>query len=166
MTPNTDSVDLLQRLSSGIRPGGADAAPRPLSGGGEINFADLLAKAAGGQISSGLTVNVAQNAGVELNADQLARMSVAADKAQAAGAARAVVLIDGQALTLDVATRTISGKADLSPGAALSNIDAVIVAPASGGGKPGPQASPGGPFATLTPAPNASLLDALAPKKP
>jgi len=146
---------LLQKLASGIRPAGPERAVTPalreVAGPG---FAELLAKAGQGEITSGLPVTIARNAGVELSAEQLARVGVAADRAQAAGADRAIVLIDGAALKLDVATRTISGPADLAPGAVHGDIDALVVAagPATAAAGPVPPGAGG-----------ATLLKALAP---
>lgn len=124
----TDGPNLLQKLASGVRPAGPERPARSLLESAGNSFADLLAKATDGQISSGLPVSIAQGAGVDLSAEQLARVGSAADRAQAAGADRAIVLIDGSALKLDVATRTITGPADLSPGATHGDIGALVIA--------------------------------------
>ncbi|MCC6676955.1 MAG: hypothetical protein IT436_07415 [Phycisphaerales bacterium] len=148
----SDGPNLLQKLGSGVRPVGAERPARSLLGAAGQSFAELLGKAADGQITSGLPVTVAKGAGVNLSADQLVRIGSAADRAQAAGADRAVVLIDGAALKLDVATRTITGPADLSPGATHGDIDALVVAAA------GPSGA-----AQLANEPAGGLLKALAP---
>lgn len=127
----SDVPNLLQKLGSGVRPAGTERPPRSLLGAVGQSFAELLGKAADGQITSGLPVTVAKGAGVNLSAEQLVRIGSAADRAHAAGADRAVVLIDGAALKLDVATRTITGPADLSPGATHGDIDALVVAAGS-----------------------------------
>ena len=103
------AANLLQKLGSGIRPAGPEAHPPAPPGPDGPGFADLLAKARDGNLASGLPVTIAKGAGVELNAEQLSRVGAAADRAQAAGADRAVVLIDGAAVKLDVATRNITG---------------------------------------------------------
>ncbi len=130
-------LDLLRRLSPTTSSTPAVNPPRAsgaVSGAGELDFAQLLSKAQAGQLSSGMTVRVSPHAGVELNPMQLARLSIAADRAEAQGATRAVALIDGQALQIDVATRTVLGKADLSGAGTITNIDSVIVVPNEGDG--------------------------------
>ena len=123
----TLGIDLLRRLASGLNPAGAEKPAKGLGGAdpAALSFAEMLAKADKGEIASGLPVTIAKDAGVELTDDQLARVAIAADRAQAAGADRAVVIIDNLAVKLDVATRTISGKADLAPGSTLADIHAV-----------------------------------------
>src|SRR5689334_705012 len=109
----TTATDLLRQLGSGVRPVAPAASPpagatalKP----GQVEsagFADLLAAAKGGNVQTGLNISIAPNANVTLTPEQLARLSSAADRAQAAGLHDALVLIDGQALKLDVFTRTI-----------------------------------------------------------
>ena len=91
----------------------------------------MLDQAKAGDIESGLPIVVGRNAGLTLSESQLQRLAQAADRAEAEGATRAIVLIDGMALTMDVAIRTITGKADLTATGVVSGADAVItVAPA------------------------------------
>ena len=126
----TGAVGLLKLLASGAAALTRSAGrPAPKAEGG---FASLLDRARSGSLSSGLGVTVDELAGVELTPEQLARLADAADRAQAQGAQRALVLIDGQALTLDVAVREITGKADFSPGKVLTGIDAVVHVPPAG----------------------------------
>lgn len=127
-------LDLLRRLNPVSHASGASpVSPRPSAGAtsaaGQLDFAQLLTKAQAGELTSGLTVHTSPHAGVELSPMQLARLSVAADRAEAQGATQAVALIDGQAVHLDVPTRTVLGKADMSSGKTITNIDAVIVVP-------------------------------------
>lgn len=150
----TSGPSLLQKLASGVRPEGAERPARGLLSTSGPDFAELLAKAGEGQIISGLPVTIAKGAGVELNVEQLMRVGAAADRAQAAGADRAVVLIDGSALKLDVATRTITGPADLSPGSTHGDIGALVVAAA------------GASAANRAADPSSQLLKALAPAGP
>lgn len=127
----TTSTDLLRSLGSGVRPAGTkvESGAAAIEG---LRFQDLLDKANSGEIGSGVPVRIAGNAGVKLTDSQLQRLSAAADKAEAQGAARAVVLIDGMALTLDVPVRTVTGMADTGSTGVLAGIDAVItVAPES-----------------------------------
>lgn len=97
------------------------------------SFGDLLRAAEEGQISSGAPVTIAKSAGVSLSSAQLGKLATAADRAQAAGADRALVLMDGMAMQLDVATRTITGLAKVAPGTklpqVLTGVDTVITVP-------------------------------------
>jgi hypothetical protein len=77
-------------------------------------------------------VTAAEGVDIKLSDEQWGRLSKAADAAQAQGATRALVLLDGEAFTLDVTTRQVLGKANLASGRATTGIDAVIQAPAAG----------------------------------
>jgi hypothetical protein len=127
---NTDATNLLKSLAAGARIGAVGSAAAGGVGGvtGEVEsgqFADLLRRAQAGELNSSRPVTVANDAGVKLSDDQLARISLAADRAEVAGVRTALVLIDSQAFRLDVANRTILGKADLSSGV-LGGIDGFI----------------------------------------
>lgn len=74
-----------------------------------------------------LPVKVGRGVEVELNAEQLARLAEAADRAEAEGVSSAVVMIDGLALELDVTMRTVRGVVDESAGI-KTGIDAVVYA--------------------------------------
>jgi hypothetical protein len=153
-------AQLLRSLGAVLRPAGAPdqaAAPRPTEGPG---FEQLLRDAQSGSVASGLPVRVSSQAGVSLSPTQLARLSDAADRAEAAGAGRALIMIDGMALTMDVGTRTITGKADATSTKVLNGVDTVVTVANEAGQVPGqiPLPSPG--------AQNASLLKILAARKP
>lgn len=127
MTASSDAAQLLRRLGAGINPV-AGSASRPLTPTGEGAFTELLQKARAGELSSSRPVIVSSDAlraGVQLSPDQLAVLSAAADKAEAAGLRTALVLIGEQAVTLDVGNRTILGPADAS-GGVIGGIDGVI----------------------------------------
>jgi hypothetical protein len=68
-------------------------------------------------------VSVASGAGVELSAEQLARLSPILDRAHAAGATRVVVLLVGLALDIDVLSRRVLGEAVLRDQGVLSGSD-------------------------------------------
>jgi|GEM_PF-657202 len=132
MTSNAS--DLLRGLASGILPGGVDASKRnnsTASGVSGSSFSQLFAALA--EQGSGLPVSVAKNTDLKLTEEQMKRVARAADKAQAQGASRALVMIDGQALQLDVGVRQITGKVDMNAADVLSGIDAVVWAEAKDG---------------------------------
>lgn len=129
---SNESVGLLQRLFLG---GGARAtAAGPTVAGAGVGasapggFAGLLRQAQAGALVSERPVTIGREAaaaGVQLNAEQIGRVSAAADKAEVSGVRSALVLIDGQALRLDIASRSITGAADVASGV-VSGIDGLI----------------------------------------
>jgi hypothetical protein len=127
---SNDSADLLRILASGSRPG-AVGAPAGVEQGSTLEagqFAQLLEKARGGELGSNRPVTIAPEAAgkVKLSDDQLAKIALAADKAEAEGVRKALVVLDGQQVVLDVAHRTITGEAGLKDGAVLAGVDGVI----------------------------------------
>ncbi len=118
--------DLLAALASGVRttaPTRADADTRATGGPG---FAELLHAARSGGVSSGLAVEIEPALGLELNDEQRARLELAADRATSEGAERAVVVLDGKALVLDVQDRRVIDAKSLDELGAIPNVDAVI----------------------------------------
>ena len=150
----TSAIDLLRTLGAGKSGATANSgAGTQLAGS---NFAELLNKASGGLLSSGLQVSVAKDANVDLSQDQLQRLSKAADAAEAQGANRVLVMMDGQAYKLDVGVRQITGKVDMS--GVVTGVDGVIAVPDS----TGMPAAPAMQSLSKMPSMNASLLDTLA----
>lgn len=140
MSQTMDATGLLRSLGSGIRPG-VDATqatgPRVIEG---QNFQQLLESVREGELPLDAPVSVARNSGVTLTDAQLKRLAQGIDRATAAGANRAAVLIDGMTLQVDVAQRMVTGAIDLSaPGRArvVGGLDAVIVIPPDGSAAPG-----------------------------
>jgi hypothetical protein len=155
-----DPGQLLRNLGSGVLPpslGGSQGASRLAEGPG---FDQLLQQAQTGQIQSGIPIRVARQAGLDLSPSQLTRLADAADRAEAAGASRALVMIDGMVLMMDVPQRTITGQADLSSTKVLNGVDAVVTVAAEAGNLPN-QAPP---ISASTM--NASLLKILAGRQP
>lgn len=138
----TNAPELLKSLG-GIRAPGLGGASRAgnTGGSGGIDFAKLLSEARAGGVSSGLAVTAGKS--LELSASQLERLAVLADRAEAQGAERALVLMDGQAYALDVGTRTITGKVDLKTSGVMTEFDAVLVS-SEGGAEQGTVLSPPG----------------------
>ncbi|MBX3403546.1 MAG: hypothetical protein KF699_09070 [Phycisphaeraceae bacterium] len=122
-----DTAQMLRQLAAGGAPpgvqasSGAAAAHRTNEGA----FAELLKRARDGTLSSNRPVSVEKAAGLALSEEQLARLSLAADRAEAAGLRTALVLIDDQRLILDVHQRSIIGAATPEHGV-LDGIDGVI----------------------------------------
>jgi hypothetical protein len=119
---NTESARLLKQLGVGT------AAPvvRPSGQGVDASaFADLLSRARSGELASNRAVSVAPDAGVALGPDELAKISLAADRAEAAGIRTALVMVGDQRVLLDVGTRTITGAAR-GEGGVYAGVDGVI----------------------------------------
>jgi hypothetical protein len=123
--------ELLRMLGSGtgnvgaasrVRPGSPAGVNAPIDGAA---FADLLAQAQNGELASGTPVVVDDDAGVALSDAELQQLSLAADRAEAQGVRRALVLSGDKALLLDVQTRTVLGQAEVKDGV-VSGIDGVI----------------------------------------
>lgn len=130
------------------------AARAPAHDASALDFARLLEQARSAELDSGRPVTAAAELDLNLSGDQLTRIAAAADRAEAAGAITAAVLIDGEALVMDVASRTVTSRIDLAGGEPLYGIDTVVNAPAAG--SQAPLSAP--PAALHT---NPSLLEAL-----
>jgi hypothetical protein len=144
-------------LASLLGVGGAGRAlgtpAAPARSAGALDFARLLEQAQAAELESGRQVTVGRGVHVSLSDEQLARVAAAADRAEAAGAITAAVLIDGEALVMDVAARTITGRLDVGAGEAFYGVDTIVSAP------PEVEAPIAGPPAALHT--NPSLLEAL-----
>lgn len=161
MTPALSAHDLLRAL----RPGpGAHAAAGPTGAGVEsLDFEAMLRKVRSEGFQSGLGVSIAPGADLELTNDQMQRLA-AADVAQAHGASRALVTIDGMNLLLDVGVRTITGKVDIRPGVPVTGVDAVLHVPGAPGQPAAAIASSTG--ATSVGASGPALAKSLPPRNP
>lgn len=95
------------------------------------SFDSLLEEARAGSATGLSPVKIGKGVGIELTADQLNRVAAATDMAEANGAQRAIVLVDGRALEVDVAQRTITGEATGKATASMPSADAVVSAPLS-----------------------------------
>jgi hypothetical protein len=90
------------------------------------SFDQLLSLASKGAVHSGRQIELAFEPLPPLESAQLERLAAAADQAQAAGAKRALMLIDGRGFVLDVASRTLIAELASDPAARLVNIDAAV----------------------------------------
>ncbi|MEM0983810.1 MAG: hypothetical protein AAGI17_07665 [Planctomycetota bacterium] len=154
-----DPLSLLGALGSTVRLGGSSKPEQSIE---TLGFDELLSKARSGKIDPSLPVSVDPALGVEFSQDQLTKLAAAVDKAQASGAERAAVLIDGDAFELDVAKRQIIGRLKDAAGGLSVGIDALIQIDGSARGEardaqPLPFRAPGLGIA------NPSLIDALRP---
>lgn len=158
---------LMNLLSSGVR-AIAGAAPVAPGAPGASDFSSMLDKAQDGELSTGLPVTIGSGLDIELSETQLARLAQAADRAESAGAKRALVLVDGRALELDVASRRITGERTMADARPITGIDAVIDLGGAGGTRDaeedsGDSAGAGPPGAGLDQSRwNRSLLEVLA----
>jgi len=127
----TTGVELLRLLGSGVRPDGA--SPQQAGAAIEgVDFGALLKKAESGAIDSGRRVQVPQALGLKLTDGQIDRLSRAADAAEASGAMRMLALIDGEAVVVDIVTRTVEKSLGSSVAGAvdvLTGIDAAVKIP-------------------------------------
>ncbi|MFG0285422.1 MAG: hypothetical protein ACF8R7_13475 [Phycisphaerales bacterium JB039] len=128
--------------------------PAPAHSPASADFADLLEQAQQAQFSSGRAVALGPGLDLRLTDEQLQRLATAADRAEAAGATTAAVLLDGHALVLDVGARTITAAVDPAGAEPIVGVDAVIAAP------PAQPAAAPRPGATIIS--NPSLLEALS----
>lgn len=125
-----NSAQLLKLLEPAVRPGATRASTAPARAGFEHqSFDQMLAQVARGTVHSGRQIDVACDPAIPLEPSQLERMAVAADQAEAAGAKRALLLIDGRAFVLDVANRTLTTELSNDPATRLQNVDAAILVP-------------------------------------
>ncbi|MGD9692781.1 MAG: hypothetical protein AB7G17_05725 [Phycisphaerales bacterium] len=122
--PSTSADTLLRRLgavSRGVTPGGASGAPV-----GGASFETLLEQARAGRVETGRDVRLGDGVRVALSDAQMRRVSAAVDAAEASGAVRALVIVDGNALTVDVGSRTILGCCDAHSAGVIAGVDAVV----------------------------------------
>jgi hypothetical protein len=140
-------------LNPGSRAGKADIA--------SAGFADLLKLAKDGEVSSGREVSIDPGLKIDLTPEQRTALSAAADRAEAAGLNKALVMIGGHGLVLDVASRTVTGSADLSNPSVLGQIDGVVNAGGKGAQAGAPLMPPVNPVGNLS---LAHLLAQSAPK--
>lgn len=148
--------ELLRRLEAGASPAVRPAATPPRPPLHAADFATLLERLRAGGLFSARPVSVASGVNLVLTPDQQRRLAVAVDLAHAHGMGRALVLLDGLGLRVDVGLREVAGVVDLDSTRAVGDIDGVVLAPGS--------TAPGetGSAVRLTGADNASLLQALS----
>lgn len=123
---NSESINLLARLSGVSAPRGA---VQNATGDSSVDgFASLLNMARSGQVSSDRLVEPGRDVQVSLSPKQQERLAVAVDQAQSQGLSRALVLMDGKALVVDVTARTIESQLTDESGV-LDGVDGVVSVP-------------------------------------
>lgn len=159
-------VDLLSMLASGLKSIGSaiGGQPQNLSRTDveSARFAELLDRAQSGEFSSDLKIKVDRSVDLKLTDDQLERLATIADEGEAAGSKSVLVLIDGMALKLDVAERTIVDEVDLNQGSVFGGVDAVARAPKEDGSAHGGVGTAVLPLPSGLTTGNPTLLHALA----
>ena len=123
MTP--DPTGLRRQLEPAVRPdyaSGPARGPRPPIE--HARFDELLERASRGLVESGRPVRYAVAAGEAPSPQQLERLAAAADLAEAAGARRALIVVEGRGLVLDVPQRVVAE--ELSAGTRLLSVDAAV----------------------------------------
>jgi hypothetical protein len=124
-----DASNLLRKLEPPVRP---LSAPAPIGGVRvpleEQGFGEMLALVASGAIHSDRPLEIADGADLTapIDDDDLARLAAAADLAESRGARRAVMLLGGRGVVVDVADRRVSGELTADPSRQLMEIDAAV----------------------------------------
>lgn len=117
-------LDLLSLVGLGTRLLGLGrSGPADASG----DFGKALEAAKDGGVETGRAVVSGPELGVDLSAEQLQRLSHAADMAEAQGAKTAAVLLDGMVIRLDVESRTALESVP-AESALMGDVDTVLSA--------------------------------------
>ena len=139
-----DPAQLLKRLEPPVRPGAASGPPAlprlPIE---QQSFDQLLTLVARGNVRSDRPVELAFSPGDELSDEQMERLAAAADLAQTRGARRAVMLIDGRGLVMDVAGRKLEAELAAGEGRMIQSIDAAVYVAGDEEALDGPTLMPG-----------------------
>ncbi len=142
----TDPTILLKHLEPPISPAyahGAVGRPRlPIE---HTPFDQLLAQARQGSVLSGRRIEVAFAMSPALDETQMTRLGTAADLAEASGARRALMLVDGRGLVLEVSDRSL--QAELAAATPVAGIDAAVYVEGDEGELPAAALKPPGGIA-------------------
>lgn len=124
-------TQLLQRLGAGVRPDGSTASGHARTAIDSASFGDMLARVQQGEVESQRPITIAGGIAdkVTLTDEQLARVATATDAAEAAGATRIVAVVGGQALLVDVLTRTVEQAGPASSARMVTGVDGVVFVP-------------------------------------
>ena len=121
----TDPTILLKQLEPPISPAyahGTVGRPRlPIE---QTPFDQLLAQVRQGSVLSGRRIEVDFAMSPALDETQMRRLGMAADLAEASGARRALMLVDGRGLVLGVSDRSL--QAELAAATPVAGIDTAV----------------------------------------
>ncbi|UCD76371.1 MAG: hypothetical protein JSV91_05485 [Phycisphaerales bacterium] len=122
-----DPAQLLKRLEPPVRPGAAGGprqVPRvPIE---QQSFDQLLTLVTRGDVQSDRPVDLAFVPEEEITEEQMSRLAAAADLAQSRGARRAVMLIDGRGLLMNVQGRAVETELSAGEERVFQNVDAAV----------------------------------------
>ena len=129
-----DASQLLRQLEPAVRPGTAPARlGKPQATLESQSFNELLSLASKGSVHSGRQVDCSCDVNEPLESDQIDRLSAAADRAEASGAQKALMLIDGRGFIMNVAQRSIEAELSVEHQTSIfKNVDTAIYVPAEG----------------------------------
>ena len=127
-------TQLLRRLEPPVRPAYAGEGLKrrrlPLE---ENSFDELLALVSDGRVRSDRVVTLEFEVDLEITDEQMSRLASAADVAEESGARRALMLIDGRGLVLEVSDRRLVSELTDDQDSQLAQLDAAVyVAEGSG----------------------------------
>jgi len=128
------SIQLLRKLGSGVQPDGSPVrigAPAIET----IPFRDLVRRVETGALHSGKPVELDAGAGIRLEGEQLERLGVVVDAAEAAGTKRIVALIDGEVVSIDVDERRVDGANEELVGRVVTDLDGLVIVPRQSAGE-------------------------------
>lgn len=121
------SGHLLKRLEPSIRPAYAgEGTRRPQAPLESRSFDQLLALVSDGTVRSDRSLTLEFEPQDELTEEQMARLASAADVAEASGSTRALLLIDGRGMVLDVSQRQLQAELSEDHTSQLAKIDSAV----------------------------------------
>jgi len=120
-------LDLLGLVGVGARLLGIGRGGQANGQTDSVEFAKALDAAGKGELETGRVVVSGPELGMDLSAEQLERLSHAADVAEAQGASTAAVLLDGVVIKLDVESRTATESMP-AESAVMDGVDVVLSA--------------------------------------
>jgi len=122
-----NAAQLLKQLEPAVRPRVAPPSGTTSHAALETqSFEQLLSMASRGQVSSGRQIDTALELNPPLDPAQMERLASAADQAEAAGSKRALMMIDGRSVVLDVQSRTIVAELNADTTQPITGIDAAM----------------------------------------
>lgn len=141
-----NSIALLRQLEPAVRPGSTGPGGRAAPASFEARpFDDLLAQAFAGELRSERPVDVACDLKPAMDASQMKRLASAADRAEAFGGQRTLMMIDGRGVVMDVRNRCVIAEMKPQDSSAMLAVDGAMIVPADDADA----GSRGSPFAGL-----------------